>query len=64
MNLLIVSFQSVRLTSTRMLLVIENVYLVLQILHLILAELVAHVIKVTTVHLMGQVVKVYLLLIS
>ena len=59
MNLLIVSFQSVRLTSTRILLVIENVYVVLQILHLILAELVAHVIKVTTVYLMGQVVKVY-----
>ena len=59
MNLLIVSFQSVRLTSTRILLVIQNVYLVLQILDLILAELVAHVIKVTTVYLMGQVVKVY-----
>ena len=38
----------------------QNVYLVLQIQHLILAELVARVKKVTADHLIWQIVKVYL----
>ena len=38
----------------------QNVYLVLQIQHLILAELVARVKKVTTDHLIWQIVKVYI----
>ena len=38
----------------------QNVYLVLQIQHLILAELVARVKKVTADHLIWQIVKVYI----
>ena len=38
----------------------QNVYLVLQIQHLILEELVARVKKVTADHLIWQIVKVYL----
>ena len=51
MKFYIVSFQSVREASIRILLVTQNVYLVLQIQNLILTELVAHVKKVTTDHL-------------
>ena len=56
----IVSFSSVRGASIRILLVIQNACLVLQIQHLILAELVARVKKVTTDHLIWQIVKVYM----
>ena len=38
----------------------QNVYLVLQIQHLILTELVARVKKVTADHLIWQIVKVYI----
>ena len=38
----------------------QNVYLVLQIQHLILSELVARVKKVTAGHLIWQIVKVYI----
>ena len=38
----------------------QNAYLVLQIQHLILAELVARVKKVTADHLIWQIVKVYI----
>ena len=38
----------------------QNACLVLQIQHLILAELVARVKKVTTDHLIWQIVKVYM----
>ena len=38
----------------------QNAYLVLQIQHLILAELVARVKKVTADHLIRQIAKVYI----
>ena len=38
----------------------QNAYLVLQIQHLILAELVARVKKVTADHLIWQIAKVYI----